>query len=85
MRTENIKVKRRIGFYNRVKYKHIVLDGLEFIVDEEIGAVYRVVPEIIHGCESEIELKTDHYDISEVFGILETLTINQFKNLGGVL
>ena len=80
-----MEITKRTGYYNKVNYKHIIMDEDEFIADEEIGVVYRVIPELNHGCSEEVELTTSHDEFSQVFGIVEKLTINQFKNLGGVL
>lgn len=85
-----MKVENRESNSNNTKYKLIESTIGDYIVDEEIGAVYVVEANINHLYEKEIELSVEHNEeMIQVFGIMNTISINQFKeeliNLGGVL
>lgn len=83
-----VETEERKGYYNLNDYIHITSDEDEFIIDKEDGIVYVVIPDINHGCKEEIELKTHHDELAEIFGVKRKITLNQLLdefNLGGVL
>jgi hypothetical protein len=80
-----MEVEERVGYYDLVEYQHIIIDDEEFIFNKETLEYFRVIPDINHGCKEEIEFKTTNDEISEVFGISEKLTLNEFLELGGKL
>lgn len=71
--------KNRTSYYGNTSYIHIESTIGDFIVDEEIGAVHIVDANINHFREQEIELSVGSGELSEVFGIINTISINQFK------
>ena len=85
-----MKVENRENYSDKTKYKLIESIVGDYLIDEEIGAVYVVEANINHSCEEEIELSVEHNkELIQVFGIVKSLSINQFKeeltNLGGIL
>lgn len=85
-----MKKEERTGFYDLNDYTYIESDVGDFIIDQEIGAVYIVEANVNHIRNNEIELAVPGSpEHSQVFGIISTMSINQFKeeltNLGGTL
>lgn len=85
-----MKKEERRGLYDKNDYIYIESDIGDFLIDQEIGAVYVAEANINHLCEEEIELEVSgSSEQSQVFGIIRTITLNQFEqeltNLGGAI